>query len=223
MFGVRVVFLPRWLKQINRRSIKKCHAIWHVVHRISSSHVVECNKWVVGCCIYWIWLVLEKGSVACQWPPQLVCTVLCERGRQGRGEKTCELTSSANVADTCNVSAALLKSRLTGQKKLAKATARRRRRHSFVLLAPHHCVHSVVGSDVLVRRSYSIVASSRKEQKSLARLYFYILLGNASSFSELNMLLQRIQSCGSHKLVCCVGLFNLWWVSAGSIWHSDIF
>ena len=26
------------------------------------------------------------------------------------------------------------------------------------------------------------------------------------------MLLQRIQSCGSHKLVCCVGLFNLWLV-----------
>lgn len=45
---------------------------------------------------------------------------------QGGGEKTCELTSSANVADTCNVSAALLKSRLTGQKKLAKATAARR-------------------------------------------------------------------------------------------------
>ena len=131
---------------------------------------------------------------------------------RAEGKKTCELTSSANVADTCNVSAALLKSRLTGQKKLAKATARRRRRHSFVLLAPHHCVHSVVGSDVLVRRSYSIVASSRKEQKSLARLYFYILLGNASCFSELNMLLQRIQSCGSHKLVCCVGLFNLWLV-----------
>ena len=132
---------------------------------------------------------------------------------RAEGKKTCELTSSANVADTCNVSAALLKSRLTGQKKLAKATARRRRRRrSFVLLAPHHCVHSVVGSDVLVRRSYSIVASSRKEQKSLARLYFYILLGNASCFSELNMLLQRIQSCGSHKLVCCVGLFNLWLV-----------
>ena len=119
-------------------------------------------------------------------------TVLCERGRQGGGEKTCELTSSANVADTCNVSAALLKSRLTGQKKLAKATARRGAAvRSFVLLAPHHCVHSVVGSDVLVRRSYSIVASSRKEQKSLARLYYYILLGNASCFSELNMLLQR--------------------------------
>ena len=176
MFGV--VFLPRWLKQINRRSIKKCHAIWHVVHRISSKHVVECNKWAVGCCIHILNMTGIRKGLGCLPIATTTCTHgLVERGRQGREEKTCELTSSANVADTCNVSAALLKSRLTGQKKLAKATARRRRRHrSFVLLAPHHCVHSVVGSDVLVRRSYSIVASSRKEQKSLARLYFYILL-----------------------------------------------
>ena len=179
MFGVRVVFLPRWLKQINRRSIKKCHAIWHVVHRISSKHVVECNKWAVGCCIHILNMTGIRKGLGCLPIATTTCTHgLVERGRQGREEKTCELTSSANVADTCNVSAALLKSRLTGQKKLAKATARRRRRRrrSFVLLAPHHCVHSVVGSDVLVRRSYSIVASSRKEQKSLARLYFYILL-----------------------------------------------
>ena len=150
-----------------------------MVHRISSSHVVECNKWAVGCCIHILNMTGIRKGLGCLPIATTTCTHgLVERGRQGREEKTCELTSSANVADTCNVSAALLKSRLTGQKKLAKATARRRRRRrrSFVLLAPHHCVHSVVGSDVLVRRSYSIVASSRKEQKSLARLYFYILL-----------------------------------------------
>ena len=120
-------------------------------------------------------------------------TVLCERGRQGGGEKTCELTSSANVADTCNVSAALLKSRLTGQKKLAKATARRRppfvRSFSQLLIIASIAQQAPTSSSVEVIAQQPAIERSRNLSRDSTTTYY--ILGNASCFSELNMLLQR--------------------------------